>query len=66
MMFNNPKIFTAYVAQEIKPLYPNLTLAADGENIRKPPWQSLNGLKTNDGISFTTFAKASKFDKGIL
>lgn len=63
-MYNNPKIFSTYVAEEIKSLYPNLTLAASGEDIRKPPWQSLNDVTTSNGVTFKTFAKAAKFDKG--
>lgn len=65
LMYNNPRIFTSYMAEEIKSLYPNLTLAAGGKDIRKPPWESSHEVKTRDGISFKSFAKAAKFDKDL-
>lgn len=65
-MYNNPKVFSNYSSKSLQPMYPNLTLASWGKEIRKPPWQHEDTLSSSGGTTFLTFAKAAKFEKGKL
>lgn len=42
-----------------------MVAAAEGAVIKKAPWQMFTSIKSAGGRSFSNFAKARKFNKGI-
>uniref|UniRef100_A0A1B6DYW6 Uncharacterized protein n=3 Tax=Clastoptera arizonana TaxID=38151 RepID=A0A1B6DYW6_9HEMI len=65
LMYNNPKVYSNFSAKVLQTLYPNLTMASWGKEIRTAPFQHEVKLTTPSGTEFKSFAKTSKFNKDL-
>uniref|UniRef100_A0A1B6LW25 Uncharacterized protein n=2 Tax=Graphocephala atropunctata TaxID=36148 RepID=A0A1B6LW25_9HEMI len=65
LMYNEPHIFANLTSPDLGALYPLLTKAALGSEVKSPPWYHTQILKTESGTNFSSFAKASKFQKDL-
>ncbi|KAK9498869.1 hypothetical protein O3M35_003424 [Rhynocoris fuscipes] len=64
-MYNKPNIFGKKISDNIKGIYPNLELAANGTTVKKAPWQMLSNIYSAAGRNFTNYAKSKKFNKDL-
>lgn len=65
MMVNHPFIYSAFVPTWVDKKYQQLTMAAMGKHLRKPPYMKISAFKSMKGLTFTSFAKSAKFGQDL-
>jgi len=65
LMFNKPKVYSSNLPDDLSAIYPNLTLVANNQYVRKAPWSQKATLRSRRGVEFTSYAKTARFGKDL-
>ena len=66
LMYNQIVVYRRNLANDLSSKYRTLADAAKQVRIKKPPYNNKMSFHSGHGMEFTSFAKTSKWNKGLL